>query len=94
MLTLRTLLCAIFVGGGRPATPRGGEGTRDGENIVRLVRTYPTYRPQILESLMIIITGGREKSMVEVDSFPCHMSSLYGSNYRLIPSPRSRVQQG
>ena len=53
MLTLRTLLRAngaIFVGGERSASTSRGEGTRDGEDIVRLVRTYPSCQHQALEA--------------------------------------------
>jgi hypothetical protein len=47
-VTLRIASCDL-VGGERSASTSGGEGTRDGENVVRLVRTYPNYRPQVLE---------------------------------------------
>lgn len=37
----------VFVGGKRSPSTSGGDGTRDGENVVRLVRTYPNHRPKV-----------------------------------------------
>ena len=42
---------------------------------------------------MIIITGGQEKSMAGVDSFPRYMSSFYSCSYPFSDSYHLHVQQ-
>ena len=69
------LLRALVAGGGRSAFTSGGEGTRNGEDVVGLVRTPQAIDPRSQKAHHLNI-GGLEKWTVEVDSFLCHMSSF------------------
>jgi hypothetical protein len=75
VLIPRTLFRAVLAGGGRFAFTSGGDGTRNGEDIIRLVRISQAISPRSWNAHYRDI-GGLERSTAEVDSFPCHMSSF------------------